>query len=452
VFGQNCNDLLASETHIMVKERFIEHYGVPEYTIGTGGSGGSYQSHQTADNYPGVFDGIIVSSSFPDVTTATIFTLADARLLNYYFTQINAEDFTPEQQRAVAGFGAWGSIPNLARGAARLDPVYEFATALEEQGGEISIEALQSDRYHYTNPDGIRATVYDHTVNVYGTVDGSTVAGRPLDNTGVQYGLAALNEAAITTAQFIRLNRDIGGFDRDMNHVPRRHQADSKAARRAIESGRILFGGAGLSQTPVIDYRTYTDNRENGDIHMIVHQFSTRQRMLNANGHTDNHVMSIGGLWGFTPEEPDLGGLFREMDAWLMAIASDNTGLDKAITVANTRPVSLTDNCWETTPFGRTNIQEPLSVQAMGRCAELFPTFKTPRQVAGAPLANDIVSCELKPIDPADYAVTLSTQELVQLQQIFPEGVCDWSRADKHNVGHQGTWLSFGPSPINRIQ
>ena len=51
VFGQNCNDLLASETHIMVKERFVENYGVPEYTIATGSSGGSYQSHQTADNY-----------------------------------------------------------------------------------------------------------------------------------------------------------------------------------------------------------------------------------------------------------------------------------------------------------------------------------------------------------------------------------------------------------------
>ena len=78
VFGQNCNDLLASETHIMVKERFVESYGEPTYSIATGSSGGSYQSHQTADNYLGVFDGIIVSSSFPDVTSATIFTLADA--------------------------------------------------------------------------------------------------------------------------------------------------------------------------------------------------------------------------------------------------------------------------------------------------------------------------------------------------------------------------------------
>ena len=29
VYGQNCNDVLASETHMMVKERFIERYGPP---------------------------------------------------------------------------------------------------------------------------------------------------------------------------------------------------------------------------------------------------------------------------------------------------------------------------------------------------------------------------------------------------------------------------------------
>ena len=114
VFGQNCNDLLASETHIMAKEKFIETYGLPVYTLATGASGGSYQSHQTADNYPGVFDGIIVAASFPDVTSATIFTLADSRLLNYYFTQTNPESFTLEQQQAVAGYGSWASLSRAA--------------------------------------------------------------------------------------------------------------------------------------------------------------------------------------------------------------------------------------------------------------------------------------------------------------------------------------------------
>jgi hypothetical protein len=59
VFGNNCNDLLASETMMMVKERFVEAYGAPRFTIGWGCSGGSYQQLQTADNYPGLLDGII---------------------------------------------------------------------------------------------------------------------------------------------------------------------------------------------------------------------------------------------------------------------------------------------------------------------------------------------------------------------------------------------------------
>ncbi|MCB1669851.1 MAG: hypothetical protein KDI29_01935 [Pseudomonadales bacterium] len=450
VFGQNCNDLLASETHIMVKERFIEHYGDPIYTIGTGGSGGSYQSHQTADNYPGVFDGIIVSSSFPDVTSATIFTLADARLLNYYFTQVNPEGFTREQQRAVSGFGSWGSIPNLAQGAARLDPIYSVDTPLEEQGGEVSIEALQSRRYGPTLDNGVRATVYDHTVNVYGLAENSGRAARPLDNVGVQYGLAALNDGAISVTQFIDLNRAIGGFDRDMNHVPDRHRADAHATRQAFETGRILYGGGGLRETPIIDYRSYTDHREGGDIHMIVHQFSTRQRLIEANGHADNHVMNVGGLWGFTEEEPDLGDLFRAMDQWLMAVQANHNDVDKAIKVVNAKPYQLTDNCWDYSGSERENLHEQLSVHNTGRCGELYPVYLTPRHVAGAPLANATVSCRLKPLDRTDYTVEFSDQQLAELDQVFPTGVCDWSRPDAHAASFQGTWLSFGPSPVNR--
>jgi len=452
VFGQNCNDLLASETHIMVKERFVEHYGEPIYTIGTGGSGGSYQSHQTADNYPGVFDGIIVSSSFPDVTSATIFTLADARLLHYYFTQVNPDGFSEGQQQAIAGFGSWGSIPNLARGAARLDPIYAVDAPLEEQGGEVSIEALQSRRFGPTLDSGVRATVYDHTVNVYGLAENSARAARPLDNVGVQYGLAALNEALITPQQFIDLNRDIGGFDRDMNHVRERHRADSEASKAAIESGRILFGGAGLRETPVIDFRSYTDHRETGDIHMIVHQYSTRQRLIEANGHADNHVMSIGGLWDYTEQQPDLGNLFRAMDQWLMAVKANQSDVDKALKVANAKPFQLTDNCWDYSESERVNIKELQSYANDSSCGELYPAYPTPRLVAGAPLANNIISCQLKPVDPSDYAISFSAEELSQLYLAFPQGVCDWSQPDASLATHQGTWLSFGPSPVNRMR
>ena len=452
VFGQNCNDLLASETHIMVKERFVEAYGEPVYTIATGASGGSYQSHQTADNYPGVFDGIIVSSSFPDVTSATIFTLADARLLHHYFVDVAPEAFTPEQQLAISGFGQWGSIPNLSRGAARIDPLYEEGIAAEDQGGEVALPELESQRLTPSNPDGLRATVYEHTRNVYGSDPVTGKARRPLDNRGVQYGLDVLNRGEISKAQFIALNRDIGGFDSDMNHVPERHAADPEATRLAFASGRILFGGAGLATTPVIDYRSYTDDRPDGDIHMIVHQFTTRARLEAANGHADNHVMTVGGQWGFTKEQPDLGTLFHEMDRWLMGLQSVTAEADRADAVVASRPASLVDACWDNREGGHVRIEEQQSYSGTGVCQELYRAYPTPRQVAGAPLRNDVVSCQLKPLDAADYTVSFTEAEMATLREIFPEGVCDWTKADAHSSGHSGTWLSFGPSPVNRVQ
>ena len=464
VFGQNCNDLLASETHIMVKERFIERFGEPLYTIATGVSGGSYQSHQTADNYPGIFDGIIVGLSFPDVTSSTIFTVSDSRLLHHYFTQTSPESFTEEQQRAVAGFGVWDSIANLARGAARLDPIYTPGGEAEEQGGEVSVAALEDMRYSSSDENGVRATVYDHTVNVYGLVPDTRAARRPLDNEGVQYGLAALNNGEISVRQFLDLNRDIGGFDRDMNHVPERHQSDPEAARRAIESGRILYGGAGLASTPVIDYRTYMDAREGGDIHMLVHQFSTRQRLANANGHTENHVMQIGGRWGFTEQAPDLGALFSHMDDWLMGIRNDRTASDLAEKVRAHKPAGLTDACWREpeaplseserepeTEGSRQRLEQAQSYRGRGECGTLYRAFSTPRQVAGAPLANDVVACHLRSPYRDDYSVEFSEAEFAELRSIFSTGVCDWSRSDRSGASHQGVWKSFGPSPVNRL-
>ncbi|HYP08075.1 MAG TPA: DUF6351 family protein, partial [Bryobacteraceae bacterium] len=77
VFGNNCQDVTAAETMMMVKEHFIERYGEPLFTFGRGGSGGAYQQVQIADNYPGLLDGIIPSATFPDVL-ATIQYLTDA--------------------------------------------------------------------------------------------------------------------------------------------------------------------------------------------------------------------------------------------------------------------------------------------------------------------------------------------------------------------------------------
>ena len=114
VFGNNCNDLLAAETMMMVKERFIESYGPPQFTIGWGCSGGSYQNPQIADNYPGLLDGIIPGCSFPDVISGTIPFVTDARLLNRYFQQTATIPFTAEEQRSDAGILVLNTKPNVS--------------------------------------------------------------------------------------------------------------------------------------------------------------------------------------------------------------------------------------------------------------------------------------------------------------------------------------------------
>lgn len=430
VMGTNCNDLLSSETVAMVKERFIEAYGVPTYTIGTGGSGGAYQSHQTADNYPGLFDGIIVWQAFPDVTSSTIFKLHDSRLLNSYFNA--TPGYTDEQKKAISGYLQINNIPAMSNSAGRLDPVVSFPS-------EMPIEL----RYHpVNNPTGARATVYDHTVNVYGkTVEG--FAQRPLDNVGVQYGLKALNDGIISVDQFLDLNEKIGGVDRDMRPTATRTEGDPGAIRRAYQSGRIAYGGGGLASTAIIDLRDYYDNAVNGDIHNKIHSYSMRERLVKANGHARNHVMlSAARVSGIRDDYVEL------MDRWLTAVKSDMSGEALAQKVVDNKPLGLVDACWDAD--GNKIIEQQTAYQDSA-CNRIYPAGTTPRIAAGGPLADDIVKCQLKPIENADYQVGFSPDQARRLHAIFPDGVCDWSKPGMEQQALQGTWLSFGPSPVNLV-
>ena len=442
VFNQNCNDLLASETTVMTKERFIERYGVPTFTLGTGSSGGSYQSHQTAENYPGIFDGILVMLAFPDVVTVTAFTVGDARLLHHYFSELAPGVFTQEQQRLVSGFGQFGSIATLSdsgTSARRLDPT-----------GDFKVEVPVDVRYDpITNPGGARGDIYDHTVNVYGRDPDTGFARRPLDNVGVQYGLGSLNAGVITKDQFLDLNARIGGFDIDLNHIPERHVGDKKATIMARESGRVLQGAFGLSETPIVDVRNYNDANVNGDIHQIVNNFTTRERLKRSNGHHDNHIILIGGRFNYTPDSPDLGVAWDQLDRWVTAIQADTSNAPKSVKVVSSKPVDLVDACW--TPGspatgGHVKIEEPQEYQGPGHCNDLYPRFATPRMVAGSPLVQDVMNCHLKPIDPADYAVTFTAEELARLNAIFAKGVCDWTKRTGEYRPTKGTWASFGPA------
>ena len=431
VFGTNCNDQLSSETIAMVKERFIENFGVPTYTIGTGGSGGSYQSHQTSDNYPGLFDGVVVSSVFADVTSSTIFKLHDSRVLNNYFNDpaTAALGYTVAEKQAISGYLQIGNIPNMSNSAGRLDPVVSFPAGVP-----------QALRYHpINNPTGARATVWDHTVNVYGKTAQEGFALRPIDNVGIQYGLNALNEGKLGIEKFLDLNERVGGVDRDMKRTATRTVGDTDALRRAYQSGRIVNGGGGLASTAVIDLRDYNDQVVNGDIHTKIHSFSMRERLRRANGDIGNHVMWTKGA--------SSAEAFDAMDRWLRAVKADTSERTLAQKVRADRPADLKDACWA----NGLKYEEEQTAFGPGACNTFYPAGTTPRMAAGGPLVDDIAKCQLKPLNPSDYAVMFSGAQWTRLAAIFPGGVCDWSKPGVGQEPLAGTWLSFGPSPVNLL-
>lgn len=433
VFGNNCQDVTAAESMMLVKEKFIENYGVPKHTQGFGCSGGSYQQHQIVDNYPGLLDGIIPGCSFPEVGFATINMISDSRLLSTYYKTVPSTAMSDEQKRAAAGVGNLDTLANVAIGAGRITPT-EFCPA-----------ALPVDqRYNATtNPKGVRCDVYDHTVNVYGRDPVTGFARRPLDNVGIQYGLAALNSAAITPTQFLDLNEKIGGYDNDGNIVAKRSSGDTAAMRAAYQTGRLTNGGGGLKEVPIIDYRAYNDLVNGGDIHIRYHTFSMRERLLKANGTNANQVsVTEDNRYGlYSTDSPLLRRAITWMDQWLTNLAADTSIDSKATKIVRAKPSDLSDMCLK--PGSDTDkIVETVSATA-GQCNTLYPVWPSPRMVAGGPLASDIIKCQLKPIDSADYKVTLSAAERARLAGIFASGVCDWTKPGVEQQALSGTWLSF---------
>jgi hypothetical protein len=63
--------------------------------------------------------------------------------------------------------------------------------------------------------------------------------------------------------------------------------------------------------------------------------------------------------------------------------------------------------------------------------------------VAGGPISNDILKCQLKPIDSKDYKATLTPADTARLSKIFPQGVCDWSKPGVEQTVPTATWRSF---------
>lgn len=480
---------VGGETALMVKEHFIKRFGVPEYTVAIGGSGGGIQQYVYSQNHPDLLDAGVPQYSYPDMVTQTIH-IGDCELLEHYMDVTDKDNpkwQTTTNRSWLVGLNATDAYADpfaaakqmlgysTAPGMTECIPAWRGLTPLVMNpafGEARNQELMQPDGVM----DDVQWTHYDDLRNIYG-LDGNGNPRTLYDNVGVQYGLGALLEGNIATSEFLKLNAQIGGwkqpsemvqegfpfigeladvmadnskFDpwssRNMNLSPDgtlpapRTQGDLTAIQAAYDSGMVFDGQLNM---PVIDWRHYLE--EVLDMHNSHQSFSVRQRIINKMGDAGNQV-----IW-FTdtrptdvsdPGEPEpreeSNPTWVALDVlheWLMNIRA-NPGQS----IAENRPAAAVDACYETDgsviATGGNVWDGILEAEAEGACTARFETYSTSRIEAGGPIEGSVFKCTLKPVataltDDTYGTISFSEAEVARLHEIFPDGVCDYSQPDQ---------------------
>jgi hypothetical protein len=289
------------------------------------------------------------------------------------------------------------------------------------------------------NPTGARCTVQDMRVNIYGRDPATGFARKPQDNVGLQYGLAALNSGAISVDEFLDLNEKIGGNDVDGAFTTKRSVGNPAALRAVYESGLMNSGGGGLANVPILHSRSYTDAV--GDIHDRHRDLTIRARLQKANGRFDNQVIWVGPARQPNQQNAaDLGALSLDtMNKWLDNIAADPAPLSADKVVRN-KPAEAVDAYWDAN--GK-KIVEPATFDGDSGFNKMYPVHSEPRLIAGASLTNDVLKCQLKPVDYRDYKVSFSDAQKARMASIFSSGVCDFSKPGVGQVPLKGTYQRY---------
>jgi Tannase-like family of unknown function (DUF6351) len=482
------NRVLNAETLMMMKEHVVDTYGEVAYTLGNGCSGGSIQQNTAASIYPGLLDGIQPACDYPDSITTGLEVGDCVLLVDFYAgpdwtalmagktpAQINAKKAAINGHLDQTGCQGWYNTFGNNNRPGNYTPKF----VLDNTTGAIGTPPGTPPRNNcllpasmvydpISNPDGTRCGDPDLSTAVWGTVDNENAPGhrralQTADNVGIQYGLGALISGAITAEEFVTLNEKIGGTDADSNPRAARTTADLDALPIAYRAG-ILSSGRNLGKLAIIDSRGFDEGQPPlgaYGIHYIWRSFSERARIDQSNGgHHGNQVMWRYGT-GLVPATASqfvavtLRSLVT-MDAWLSRLNATapkktlNSPRTQAQVVA-AKPSDAVDFCFLladtsfTTPITDMSLCDTDAPQAdgLGRMAKRG----SPRQVAGGPLAENILKCRLKPLNSADYAPLVFTpDQWARLQAVFADGVCDWALP---GVGQQAAVspLSFGDGP-----
>lgn len=513
VTSHHYNLLLGGRTAVQTKERFVEVYGEPVYTVGVGGSGGGIQQYVYAQNHPGLLDGGVPQYSYPDMVTQTIH-IGDCELLEHYFEKTdkaNPRWRKVENRIPVIGLNAESETANLSTGTVtQWGGLYGVLGLLgysppQPQSGRALTECRAAwsgltpsamnptfqtvsgiGRLEGFDLSKVEFTHWDDAGEAYG-YDDEGWARVPWGNEGIQYGLRAVAEGRLTPAEFLRLNAlvgswkdtgdqqlegvpwslattpginvtdEIGGllgeaasnpedvkavFDpwssRNMNLSPDgvtpapRRSADPVAVQNAIDSGQV-FNGLDAAGDPVdfpfIDWRHYLEHEL--DMHNTHQSFAARQRIIDAQGNYDNHLVWFTDArpreaWDQTPEALDV------LEDWILAIRANPDKTAGQVRLELENPLA-TDACFDTNGVkiaaGHDVFDGIIDDKAPGECTDTFEIYSSSRIEAGAPINGDSFSCDLIDVDDAIadgyYGAWTPTQaQTARLKEIFPDGVC----------------------------
>lgn len=429
IFGVHCNQVLSAETAMMVKEHLIEAYGPVEQVLGVGASGGALQQYTIIDGYPGILDAGIPIVSFPDVVS-TAMTTVDCGLLGRVFAA-DPNRWTELERTAITGLTTSQQCQDwIDLFLDNLHPVRGCAGVIPD---ELRYDPVE-------NPTGARCTVQDSAVNLLGIDPANGFARRPLDNTGVQYGLVALRAGTITVQDFLDVNRQAGGYDIDGEWQSERMSMSPDLAARVYRYGGVTGRGA-PQDTPIIDLRYYVDLVPVLGFHDQVRPYVFDARLA------ERGFGASQAIWNGVPLASDA---VHVAHAWAEAIDGGYaTGGDRPAAVAAAAPTD--DTCVATTSADDLLPLQlgPLPLVSVPGCADVLALTArtTPRIAAGGPATDDVVKCQLAPLDRAAYP-PMTDAQFAELQAIFPAGVCDWSQPGVGETEDVLTWASVGGDEV----
>jgi hypothetical protein len=359
--GHNCNIVTQAESMIMTKEHLVETYGELRYTIGTGCSGGALAQYQTANAYPGLYQGISPACSYPDAWSSAM-QYVDYVLLREYFEnpQRWGVPWSPHQMGLVNGH------PNLT------NPI-TFSEVIPNSGNPSRScpQVPAEDVYDAdTNPDGVRCTLHDYMRNIFGLDPDDGLAQVPWDNTGVQYGLEALLDGQILPAQFVDINTKIGAPSRDFWPLTTERAEGHGFALDAVYRSGANNTAANLDEVAIIDLR----GPDPGAFHDVYRTYALRDRIIRQHGHADNMA-----LWrGSVPLLGDptfINDAVFALDEWLAAVEADISDAPLADRIVANRSDAAADRCTNGSAV-------PMPAEY---CDGVVESYSTPRMAAGMP-------------------------------------------------------------------